>query len=204
MGGRARMRASCDRPSPRYPLRSQNRHMRGAQPRRGFDLGPIQGPVQRGAEVVFFAIQPVEPLRLNRPGDPRFARLGERQEERGVPVVDHVGLIRRVQAIARVLPHGLQHLVARLVLGPARLPQQAVFDQGRDPVQHVDRGIGWTHRSRPSGQRDRLGGFEGEAADEDPEPAEQGLLGVGRAGRSSSRSCRAWSAAAGADPARRR
>ena len=133
----------------------------------------VREPVQGRPQVVVVGLQPIEPVCLTRPDQLQphrpdaaggcrhrspcrrapVGRLGERHEERRVPAVNDVALIRRIQAIARVLADGLQHGVARLVAGRGALPQQTVVDQGGDPVHHVKWGRRLdARRRRPSRQ----------------------------------------------------
>ena len=86
--------------------------------------------------------------------------------------------------------------------GVVRLPQQALVDQRRHAVKHIEDG----HRPRRRRPRaaDRLGRLQRAAAHEDGQPAEQRLLGRRPAGRSSRRWRRAGSAGARAGRARRR
>ena len=80
-----------------------------------------------------------------------------------------VGLAADLELLGRELADRLQHGVARLAAGPVRRVQQARLDQRSDAVEGRDADV--------AGRvRDRLGGAEGEATDEDREGAKEGLL----------------------------
>ena len=91
--------------------------------------------------------RPARPLRPRSPGS---AASGQIQEEAGVAGPHRpLPLAARRQLLQRELADRLQHPEARLAVRRLALPQQALVDQRREPVEHVERRVVPARRRPP-------------------------------------------------------
>ncbi len=98
--------------------------------------------------------------------------LGHRKVVLAVADRRGLGFAALVELLARVITNGFEHAVASPVVALFQ-HHQRLLDQRADEVEHVVAG----QRVRAT---DLLGGRHVEAADEDAEPAEEGLLRLGQ------------------------
>ncbi len=145
-------------------------------------------PRHRGAQVVVLGVEASDPRLLVRAGQLGLRQLRQPEEEAQVAVLPARFLAALAQPVARILAHGLEQPVAGLAGAFVGL-HEALVVEGGEEAEHgrfVDGGAA----------ADLLGRVQRPAAGKDGQPAQQGLLGRRRAGRSSSRSAPAASAGA--------
>src|SRR5215475_2934661 len=73
----------------------------------------VDSPLQRGADVVLFARQPLEPGDLVCPEEMGLCLLRERDEVCQMPATHDLGFSCRIQPLERVIANRLQHSEAR-------------------------------------------------------------------------------------------
>src|SRR5690606_27351847 len=137
--------------------------------------------MQRDTEVVFFFIQLVEPLDVAGSPQGGLGVLGQGEAPGGVRASNCGCRATLCQPLPAELPKTLQHLVTWLAAGTCTVPEQAVVDQGCDPIENVERAGGRSIAVSPPFRctlGDDFGGFERQPTGEDREAAEQGPLGL--------------------------
>ena len=129
---------------------------------------------ERDADVLVLDVEHVGPGLLLGPFEVGRGPLRERDVELAVPGPHGVGLVRGGEALARVLPDGLEHAVAHTVRTAAR----TVGDDEQRPVGEALEEIQHRERADGLGARDDLGRVEREATGEHRQPREQASLGI--------------------------
>ena len=141
---------------------------RAQQPGRDLRFLALQGPSQHGPHIVLLGIEPLQPLNLALVLKPCRCLRGEHQCPLGMPAPRRLGVVERLQALARVF--GNRFLHAQPWPGPgARLGKQALLSQGREVAE---KGITLI------GTADRLDSIQHTATLEDGQLGEQALLGT--------------------------
>ena len=128
-------------------------------------------PFKRLLEVAVLPLEPIEPLHLVGTVEGVGPLFGKREIVGRVPLLER--LCRRIlpQLFESVCTDSFEHPEA--ALPPSlRHPQKAVVDERGDAVENIE--LRLTVRTRA----DRLGRFEGSAADEDREADEEPSLGL--------------------------
>ena len=135
-------------------------------------LGPpaVEVALERGAQVVVLELEAVEPALELLPLKVRGGLFGERHVRGGVAGVDRLRLVACGELLERVVADRDEHPESRLALD-LELPDEAVIDQLRDPVQHRPPDL--TVRSAH-----RLELVEPGASDEDAAPPEEPLQAI--------------------------
>ncbi len=115
-------------------------------------------------------LETVEPQQLFRPRQLRLGSSGQIEEEAEVAGAHGVGLVRRLQALAPVVTHGLEESIPVVPFDIGVDQDERLVDEAGHQVQHV---LGVD----PVAGTDVLGGFERPPARERREPPQQLALG---------------------------
>jgi hypothetical protein len=139
---------------------------RAGQPEGALAVPGLVEPRERRAQVVAVGLEAVVQSGLGFVDPGRRLPLREGEAPGRVSRPHRVLLAVFREPLQAELADRLQHRVTRFSSRSVLLAQQAVVGEGGDPVEDV----------RPDVANDRLDRIQGEAADEDGEPSEQGLL----------------------------
>jgi hypothetical protein len=125
--------------------------------------------LENGSQVVQVLFEPSEPQQLVGTQEVRLGRLGKRQVVACVRPAGCFEFALLVQLFQPELANGLQHDEARFFPLVRRLLQQALIEEGRDPLKYTEGLVAVLLAYH-------FGGLERTAAHEDGEPAEEALL----------------------------
>src|SRR5439155_10543255 len=101
------------------------------------DVGAVDRPIDRGAQIVVVELQSVEPAAAAGTSQLGGAALREGKERCRVAAVDRVGILGRDESFHRVLANRGEHREAGLRLASGNRSGQALLDERPETIENV-------------------------------------------------------------------